>query len=149
MKNKKAFTLVEIMIVTGIILILAVILMPNMIRSKLNANESAGIVACRTIYNGLSIYVLQKEEFPASLSVITTPEINPPYIQPHVANAINPATSHNGYWFEYAVKDEGTGFSLKAHPKSNLTGRRHFFVDETGVVRYGTSEAVSESDPKV
>ncbi len=143
------FTLVEIMVVIGIILILAVILMPNMIRSKLDANESAAIIACKTIWNGLSIYVLQHDEFPARLSAITTPAINPPYIEPKVANAIDSGSSHNGYYFEYAPENTETGFTIRAHPKNNLTGRRHFFIDETGIIHYATDESVDAESPQV
>ncbi|MBM3247943.1 MAG: type II secretion system protein [Candidatus Omnitrophica bacterium] len=143
------FTLIEIMITVGIILILALILMPNMIRTKLNTNESTAIMACKTIHNGLSIYVLQQEEFPASLSAITIPLANPPFIESHIANAASPATSHNGYWFKYAVEDDGTGFALRAHPKNAMTGKRHFFINENGIVHHGTSEDVSETDPRV
>jgi prepilin-type N-terminal cleavage/methylation domain-containing protein len=149
MKNKKAFTLIEVMVVIGIIIVLAVILLPNMVRAKISSNEKAAVAACKTIANGLSLYALQQDEFPESLSSITTPLKDPPYIASNVALATSKDTAYNGYYFEYTLKPTEDGFTLKAHPKSGLTGKRHFFVDETGVIRYGEDESVSVESPKV
>jgi len=149
MKNKHAFTLVEIMIVAGIIIILAVMILPNIVRSKISTNEKTAVATCKTIVNSLSLFSLDEDEFPDSLSEITTPLQNPPYVDENVAFATSVATAHNGYWFEYAEKVTEDGFTLKAHPKSGLTGKKHFFVDESGIIRYGYDSGVSAGSPAV
>src|SRR5690348_6297048 len=48
-KNQKGFTLIELLIVVAIILIIAAIAIPNLLRSKMAANEAAAVGALRTI----------------------------------------------------------------------------------------------------
>ncbi|MBI3829386.1 MAG: DUF2950 family protein [Planctomycetes bacterium] len=52
----RAFTLIELMIVVAIIAIIAAIAIPNMIRSRMAANESAAIAACKEYAAAQDIY---------------------------------------------------------------------------------------------
>jgi len=54
---KKGFTLIELMIVVAIIAIIAAIAIPNLLRSRMAANESAGIAACKTFAEAQEIYL--------------------------------------------------------------------------------------------
>jgi prepilin-type N-terminal cleavage/methylation domain-containing protein len=50
MKNRdKGFTLIELLIVVAIILIIAAIAIPNLLRSKMAANEASAVGSLRTI----------------------------------------------------------------------------------------------------
>ena len=56
MKRQKGFSLIELLIVVAIILIIAAIAIPNLIRSKMAANEASAVASLRTINTAEVVY---------------------------------------------------------------------------------------------
>ncbi len=57
MNNRKGFTLVELMIVLAIIAIIAAFAVPNLMRSRMGANETGAVGSLRTFMTAEGVYM--------------------------------------------------------------------------------------------
>lgn len=137
--SRVGFTLVEMMIVVAIIIILITLAVPNMLRSRIIANEGVAIGALRTINNACQLYHINKENYPASLSDLIEPASNPPYIDDDLADGYK-----QGYDFIYNRSEEG--FSVNANPTGIFLKGRYFYTDESGLIRAKTGSPAGPDD---
>src|SRR5271170_6283315 len=67
-ENRKGFSLIELLIVVTIILIISAIAIPNLIKSKIQANETAAVGALRTLSESTVMYSNSYGGYPHALS---------------------------------------------------------------------------------
>ena len=144
--------------VIAVILIIASIAVPRLLRSKMAANEAAAASALRSICTVQVTYdATYNQGYAPSLSAMGPP---PPgaLATPTNAGLIDPVLAsgiRNGYNFVYTpIDNAGTGkpdaFTINANPLSpGQTGERYFYADQTNVIRWALGAPAGPSSPPV
>ena len=160
-KNRleKGFSLIELLIVVAIILIIAAIAIPNLLRSKMAANESSAVGSLRTINTAEIIYATAypNSGFSPTLAALggtapcSTASVTAAcLIDNTLANATSATSAKSGYYFTYTA-GAAAGGVVSTYTNSGLpvtagtTGQRGFFTDQSGVIRYAISGAATVS----
>src|ERR1700683_1265130 len=72
-QKEKGFSLIELLIVVAIILIIAAIAIPNLLRAKIAANEASAVGSTRTIVTAEISYSNSFQTGPTALTNLQTP----------------------------------------------------------------------------
>lgn len=141
------------------LLIIAAIAIPNLLRARMAANEASAVGSLRTYNTAMITYALQcpNQGYPPSLTFL-----GPGAAEPDKCTRANLVDSlmgnempvKSGYRFFYTPERyDASGhvvkYGLAADPLSpGTTGIRHFFTDESGVIRFSRrSSADVHSEP--
>ena len=131
--RQRGFSLIELMIVVAIILIIAAIAIPNMMRARMSANEAAAVSAVRTIGTAEITY---QSSYPtvgyaAQLSDLGAGGVEPCVHLPTSACLIDDSLAtasappgRSGY--VYTANGSLATFFVTAVPASNTSGQRSF-----------------------
>jgi len=146
-RHREGFSLLELLIVVAIILVVAAIAIPNLLRARMAANESSAANSMHTIdaaevtyestYPASGFSSSLASLGPAAAGACTAPTAaNACLIDYSLSSATSPAASKNGYYFGYAVGANSVSYTVgSAASKFNQTGVRSFCSIEDGVIR--------------
>ena len=137
------------------ILIIAAIAIPNLLRSKMAANEASAVGSLRVYNTAMVTYAVQcdKQGFPASLT-----KLGPGNGDCDGANLVEtflaaPNPTRSGYRFAYTLRasDEAgriVAYTMTADPiVPGSSGIRHFYSDQTGVIRISSNGPADADSP--
>ena len=151
-RSERGFTLVEIMIVVAIIALLAAIAIPNVLRGRATANESASIGNMHALISSLEMFRSSNNAYPddwlGDMVTNAQPDFAPASFAGANLNLQVANTNLQGFTYRYTPATGTTPqtFTLASTPTGTSTGSRSFFADESGVLRHcacGTSNCTT------
>ncbi|MBF0484685.1 MAG: type II secretion system protein [Candidatus Omnitrophica bacterium] len=125
--KRRGFTLVEIMIVVGIIAMLAAIAIPNMLRARVTANEALAQSTLKAVATAMETYSNSNNgNYPTDPNLLVG--ANPPYLRTNFCSG-----QYSGYLFNCGLT-AGT-YSITASPVSSSMGTKSFTVTTGAVLK--------------
>ncbi len=132
MKNNRGFSLLELLIVVAIILIIATIAIPSLLRSRQAANESGAVANLRTINTAQVTYMSSHQgEYADDMAILITDGM--------IDERFDAGETVSGYSYDVSDDSPGgdfTSYLVVASAVSPNTGRFHYYSGPDGVVRY-------------
>jgi type II secretory pathway pseudopilin PulG len=123
-KRHTGFTLVEMMIVSGVIILLAAIAIPNLLRAKVSSNDAAARASLKTIANALENYSIVNNFYPSNPNDLLTGPV--PYLNKDFFTG-----THNGFSFTHSILSYS--YAVIATPLNASSGTQSFTIT-TGAV---------------
>jgi len=129
-KEKRAFTLVEIMIVVGIISLLAAVAIPNLIAAKRSANEAAAKGNLRSLSSAAETASVSLGHYPLTLAEYQNFIAS---ARDYCADLAGAQTALQGY--NYSCTMDITGYTIVATPVTlGSSGNTTFTITTGGVI---------------
>jgi type IV pilus assembly protein PilA len=149
-KRERGFSLLELLIVVAIILIITTVAIPNLIHTRMTANEASALKSLQVMNTACISYMSNYGSYPHNQSDLGPPtngaigKTGADILGSDLAPAGATTVSKSGYVFHYtagAASASGNvnSYTISADPEQfKDTGVRRFYTDEKGAVTYTT-----------
>lgn len=133
--KRNGFTLVEVVIVAGIIVLLSALSIAGLWRARVSANDNAAARNAESIAAALEAYGLVHSGYTESLNDLITAD--PPYLSTAFTDG-----SHQGYDFSI-ILEEGDQYHVVAEPQQyGITGTKYIVYDGFGLQKFDDYDAM-------
>ena len=158
MKRKQAgFSLIELLIVVAIILIIAAIALPNLMVARMSANEASAVQSLRTIQSAETAYAttFPNVGFSTTLAQISggsNSGCSASSAQACLIDNVLASGNKNGYVITWSGDGltPSVSYNINADPSvRGSSGRRSFFTNYPGVIRYNDAAPATVNDPTI
>jgi len=161
MRSKQiGFSLIELLVVVSVILIVAAIAIPNLLRSRSAANEASAVASVRSINTSQVVYQSTYAGFAPTLTALSDGGAAANCVPPTPANATSACLldsalatgTKSGYTFTYVPAAGGsiTTYTVNADPiASSGSAQRHFFSDQSLAIRFNPAAPAGNNDPLI
>jgi type IV pilus assembly protein PilA len=149
-KNQKGFSLIELLIVVAIILIIAAIAIPNLLRSRMAANEASAVGSLRTLNTAAVTYssTYPSIGYPGTLGALA-PSATATSAAADLVDSVLAGGTKSGYSFAWSgvATTPSNGYSITADAVAQGTsGTRGFYTDQSGVIRYSAANGATSAN---
>ena len=156
-KSSKGFSLIELLIVVAIILIIAAIAIPNLLRSRIAANQASAVGSLRTLNTAEITYSsTYGVGYSLTLSYLAPgpPGSSPTSTAAGLIDSVLALGSKSGYSFTYSPgASDSSGrintYQFTAVPITSSTGTNYYFTDQSGVIRQNSTTTAASTDSPI
>jgi len=154
-RHEEGFSLVELLIVVAIILVIAAIAIPSLIRSRIAANQASAIESLRVLGTSEVTYAaIYGNGYSATLAALGPPPAGaiPSTSAAGLIDELLVSGAKSGYTFTYTptlLDSTGryNGFSMWANPQQvGISGVDFYYEDETHLIRMNTTAQAGSTD---
>jgi len=144
-KKQNGFSLIELLIVVAIILIIAAIAVPNLLRSKMAANQASAVASLRTLNTSSALFYTNFNVYPTAIANMGT-AASVTSTSADLIDSVIVTGTKSGYTFVWGAGGTTGGYTIKANPVSATTGVVSYFTDQSFVIRSNATTTANVND---